>query len=217
MANLSSQFTVLILLLLFNIGLAFPGYSNPEAIRDAARESDALTNLPIKFGNIEISEFQFWIYQSVDQNLVFNSPWDETPGDDIKRDREGIPSYVDSCLVRTLEVIETTMTQEKISLLFEHLQKQGATTQLIILVNGIDQDSLQSKLRWLDRDVYFWHWTPRDGQKPVISLSDFSQAKAESKWVWEVIATPLRCIQPNRNELIRYLEYASALLEPQEY
>lgn len=186
-------------------------YANQNTAERNQQASDFLAKLPIKVGNIAITEIQFWIYDSDEQNiLIFNSPWDEQPGDDVKRDHQGLSPYIHSCAISTLESLETTLKRQDTHTLFKQLTQNGATSQVIVIINGIEFDSQRSQLRERDRDAYFWHWSHHPDKKPVISLSNYKDPT--SHWYWEVIATPNACIEPDRREMLRYLQYARDLL-----
>lgn len=159
---------------------------------------------PLPPTELRIKEAQFWVYERIDGNLSFNTPWDEEEGDGILRDENLAPSYARDCLRIAQEtyanLAKLTDFQERI----KPILAQGATSDLIFLVVSTDSENDRTALRKLDRDAYFWHWTDT-AKKPVLSMNQYEKGS----WVWEVIATPKSCIQPVIRDLGRYLDWTS--------
>ena len=153
---------------------------------------------------LQIKDRQFWVYTKVDRQLTFNTPWDETEGDAIVRDETQVPSYAEICLRRSQNAFEKIGESTAFKDKMESLLKEGATRDITFLVVTVDNNGERSNLRRLDRDAYFWHWND-PAKKPVLGMNLYSKGT----WVWEVIASPNQCIQPDTKEMLRYLDYAA--------
>jgi hypothetical protein len=152
-------------------------------------------------------EDQFWVYR-LDQNFVlFNTPWDKVPGHGIIRSPQNMPGYAKNCLEEARQSFSVLQNEDAMKERFGAAIGSGATSQLIYMVNVVPQDGRRNDLRRQDRDAYFWHWT-REDTRPSLAMSRFQQGS----WVWEVIASPGECLQPDAREIQRYLDYVIARL-----
>jgi hypothetical protein len=182
-------------------------------------EYKAQFEVEIAYPQIAIKEIQFWVHQSTQGTLTFNTPWDEVEGDGIKRDREGIADYATACADNAKAQIESILKTQIAQDAFGPLTVKGVPPVLTILVNVVDNDrpSTFVQLRKLDRDAYFWHWhwvnkwfntTTREIEevvaKPSLALTRFDQGE----WIYEVIASPENCRQPKEADIYRYAAYA---------
>ncbi|WP_141735577.1 hypothetical protein [Oligoflexus tunisiensis] len=152
-------------------------------------------------------ENQFWVYRLNREFLSFNSPWDKEAGHGITRLPNNVPDYGRSCLEEARQRFSEVQEQEEVKGRIGELIANGATAQLIFLVNVVPVDGRRNDLRRLDRDAYFWHWN-RESERPSLAMSRFK----EGSWVWEVIASPGECLQPDETEIQRYLNYVAARL-----
>jgi hypothetical protein len=152
-------------------------------------------------------EDQFWVYRLNREFLSFNSPWDKVTGNGIVRSPKDMPDFAKDCLDEARQNFSIIQNQASVKERFGALIGGGATAQLIFLVNVVPVDGRRSDLRRLDRDAYFWHWM-REDQRPSLSMSRFQQGS----WVWEVIASPSECLQPDPKEIQRYLDYVAMRL-----
>lgn len=152
-------------------------------------------------------ENQFWIYRLNRDLLLFNNPWDKVAGNSIIRSSKNVPDYAKDCLDQAKQNFSVVQNEPSMKERFGALLGGGATAQLIFMVNVVPVDGRRNDLRRLDRDAYFWHWT-REDQRPSLTMSRFQQGS----WVWEVIASPGECVQPDTKEIQRYLDYVATRL-----
>jgi hypothetical protein len=152
-------------------------------------------------------EIQFWVYRLNRDILSFNNPWDKEPGNGIVRVPNDVPDYGRSCLDEARQRFSEVQAQEDVKNRIGELIANGSTAQLIFLVNVVPVDGRRNDLRRLDRDAYFWHWN-RESERPSLAMSRFK----EGSWVWEVIASPSECLQPDEMEIQRYLDYVATRL-----
>ncbi|HET9236072.1 MAG TPA: hypothetical protein VFO10_02405 [Oligoflexus sp.] len=152
-------------------------------------------------------EDQFWVYRLNREMLSFNSPWDKVAGNGIVRSSKDMPDFAKDCLDEARQNFSIIQNQASVKERFGALIGGGTTAQLIFLVNVVPVDGRRSDLRRLDRDAYFWHWM-REDQRPSLTMSRFQQGS----WVWEVIASPGECLQPDPKEIQRYLDYVAMRL-----
>lgn len=152
-------------------------------------------------------EDQFWVYRLNREFLSFNSPWDKQAGHGIIRSPKDMPDFAKSCLDEAKQNFSLIQNEPTMKERFGTLIGNGATAQLIFMVNVVPVDGRRNDLRRLDRDAYFWHWT-REDTRPSLAMSRFQQGS----WVWEVIASPGECLQPETKEIQRYLDYVAMRL-----
>jgi hypothetical protein len=152
-------------------------------------------------------EDQFWVYRQNGGLLSFNSPWDKVAGHGIVRSSKNMPDFAKACLDEAKQNFSVIQNQASVKERLGALIGGGATAQLIFLVNVVPKDGRRSDLRRLDRDAYFWHWM-REDQRPSLAMSRFQQGS----WVWEVIASPGECLQPDPKDIQRYLDYVAMRL-----
>lgn len=152
-------------------------------------------------------ENQFWVYRQNRELLSFNSPWDKVAGNGIIRSSKDMPAFAKDCLDQAKQNFSVIQDQASVKKRFGALIGGGTTAQLIFLVNVVPVDGRRSDLRRLDRDAYFWHWM-REDERPSLAMSRFQQGS----WVWEVIASPGECLQPDPKEIQRYLDYVAMRL-----
>lgn len=145
--------------------------------------------------------FQFWVYREDSNGLQFNTPWDKTEGDEIKRSVEGIPDYALTCLKKSQKALAEAEASG--ALKWNTLASKGATDKLVYLVNVVSRSSRITALRNLDRDAYFWHWTSETA-RPYLAMSNFKKGS----FVFEVVASPQGCVLPSIKEAQRYVDYA---------
>lgn len=148
---------------------------------------------------------QYWVYREDSNGLQFNTPWDKTDGDDIKRSAEGIPDFAVECLKKSQKALAEAEASG--SLKWNDLASKGATDKLVYLVNVVSKSNRIAALRNLDRDAYFWHWTS-ESARPYLAMSNFKRGT----FVWEVVASPQGCVLPSIKEAQRYVEYADQRL-----
>lgn len=153
---------------------------------------------------LAVKETQFWVYTKKDNQLNFNTPWDSTEGDAIERDGQKLPDYATSCLEAAQKKYDTLAGKQSFKDKMLPLLALGATPQLTFLTIVVDNKNERDNLRKLDRDAYFWHWND-PAKKPVLTMNIYEKGS----WVWEVIASPGSCVQPDEKELLRYLDYAA--------
>lgn len=153
---------------------------------------------------LSVKETQFWVYTKKDNQLSFNTPWDTAEGDGIERDAEKLPDYAKSCLESAVKSYQTLSLKQSFKDKMIPLLALGATPQLTFLTIVVDNKNERDNLRKLDRDAYFWHWND-PSKKPVLTMNVYEKGT----WVWEVIASPGSCVQPDEKELLRYLDYAA--------
>ncbi|RYZ64168.1 MAG: hypothetical protein EOP09_16390 [Proteobacteria bacterium] len=153
---------------------------------------------------LRIKESQFWIHKKVDGALVFNTPWDEEEGDGIIRDETAVPAYAKRCLESAKARYNALAENEDFKTLMKPLLDAYVSPDLTFLVTVTDSIDDRSALRRLDRDAYFWYWTDA-AKRPVVSLNQYQKGS----WMWEVIATPSSCTQPNIPELRRFLDWST--------
>ncbi len=79
--------------------------------------------------------------------------------------------------------------------------------RVMLVINVLPQQSLYRQLASLDREPYFWHWN-EDGRVPSVALSNYRRGS----FVWEVVASPERCMQPPSQTVLDYLNYAARRL-----
>ncbi len=149
-------------------------------------------------------EDQFWVYRLNRDYLSFNTPWDKETGHGIVRSPGNIANFAKDCLDQAKQSFSLVHNEPSMKERFGALIGNGATVQLIFLVNVVPLDGRRNDLRRLDRDAYFWHWT-REDARPSLAMSRFQQGS----WVWEVIASPSECLQPDIKEILRYLDYVA--------
>lgn len=152
-------------------------------------------------------EDQFWVYRLNREFLSFNTPWDKEAGNGIIRSPGQVADYAKDCLDQAKQNFSVVQNEPSMKERFGALIGGGTTAQLIFLVNVVPVDGRRNDLRRLDRDAYFWHWT-REDTRPSLSMSRFQQGS----WVWEVIAGPGECLQPDIKEIRRYLDYVAMRL-----
>lgn len=145
---------------------------------------------------------QYWVYREENNALLFNTPWDKDEGDEIKRNAEGLPDYALECLKQGQK--ELADAEANGSLKWNTLAGSGATNKLVYLVNVVSNSNRMQRLRALDRDAYFWHWTS-ETKRPYLAMSNFKRGT----FVWELVATPQGCLQPSIKEAQRYVDYAA--------
>lgn len=148
---------------------------------------------------------QFWVYREDSNGLQFNTPWDKTEGDEIKRSAEGIPDYAFACLKKSQKALAAAEASG--ALKWTSLASKGATDKLVYLVNVVSRSSRIPSLRDLDRDAYFWHWTS-ETSRPYLAMSNFKKGT----FVFEVVASPQACELPSIKEAQRYVDYADKRL-----
>ncbi|RZA27289.1 MAG: hypothetical protein EOP10_00645 [Proteobacteria bacterium] len=153
---------------------------------------------------LRIKENQFWIHKRVDGALVFNTPWDEEEGDGIIRDENAVPAYAKRCLQSAENLYNALAATSDFKTRMKPLLDARVSPDLTFLVTVTDSVNDRSALRRLDRDAYFWYWTDA-AKRPVVSLNQYQKGG----WVWEVIATPSSCTQPNIPELRRFLDWST--------
>lgn len=156
---------------------------------------------------LKLKEDQFWVYRLNRELLSFNSPWDKVAGNGIVRSSKDMPEFAKDCLDEAKQNFSIIQNEASVKERLGALIGGGTTAQLIFLVNVVPVDGRRSVLRRLDRDAYFWHWM-REDQRPSLSMSRFQQGS----WVWEVIASPGECLQPDPKEIQRYLDYVAMRL-----
>ncbi len=152
-------------------------------------------------------EDQFWVYRLNREYVSFNTPWDKEAGHGIVRSPANIANFAKDCLEQAKQSFSLVHNEPTMKERFGALIGSGATAQLIFLLNVVPLDGRRNDLRRLDRDAYFWHWT-REDARPSLAMSRFQ----EGSWVWEVIASPGECLQPDIKEIRRYLDYVAARL-----
>ena len=183
----------------------FIGKKSGKVKLEAQYDSQVATiEFDIEMPGLLVKEEQFWIYRSEGQKLLFNNPWDEQPGSEVKRDHEGLPDYAETCLAAAKSRYEELKNKPAIKEKIGQLLLAGASPKLTYLVNVLPTEVKLDRLRRLDRDAYFWHW-PQEDKRPSLAMNDFKQGL----WVWELIASPNACLQPNELEFKRYLDYTA--------
>jgi hypothetical protein len=156
---------------------------------------------------LRLKEEQFWVYRLNREFLSFNSPWDKEAGHAIVLTPTNVPDFARNCLEQAKQNFSIMQHEPAMKERLAALIGAGATAQLIFMVNVVPVDGRRNDLRRLDRDAYFWHWT-REDQRPSLSMSIFQKGS----WVWEVIASPGECHQPDTKEIPRYLDYVAMRL-----
>jgi hypothetical protein len=148
---------------------------------------------------------QFWVYREEANGLQFNTPWDKTEGDEIRRSTEDIPDFAVDCLKKSQEALANAEADG--TLKWNSLASKGATNKLLYLVNVINKSQDIRTLYKLDREAYFWHWTSENA-RPYLALSNFKRGA----FVWEAVASPQGCILPSIEEAQRYVNYVDQRL-----
>lgn len=152
---------------------------------------------------LSLQETQYWVYTYEANQLQFNSPWDAVEGDAIKRDTLDLPPHAAPCVALSVSSMEAAFKDPPVAAKLAALSAQGSTKELVLLVNVVPAGTPRNELRKLDRDAYFSHWNGLE-TRPHLALSNYKKGQ----WIWEVIASPEACLQPNKKELLRYLDYA---------
>jgi hypothetical protein len=148
---------------------------------------------------------QFWVYREEANGVQFNTPWDKTEGDEIRRSAEDIPDFALECLKKSQKALADAEANG--SLKWNSLTSKGATDKLLYLVNVVSKSQHIRSLRNLDRDAYFWHWTSENA-RPYLAMSNFKRGT----FVWEVVASPQGCLLPSIKEAQRYVDYVDQRL-----
>jgi len=185
----------------------------PGKIRVKAEFADQIAEAELDFilPMLNLQEEQFWVYRLEKEKLSFNSPWDREAGSAIIRSAENLPSMAIDCLQRAKDRFAELQSQAEVKNRLDAVLVRGATPQLIFMVNVVPVDGRRNDLRRLDRDAYFWHWT-REDLRPSLAMSIFQ----EGAWVWEAIVSPGACVQPDKVEVLRYLDYVITRLPAAE-
>ncbi|HYX31968.1 MAG TPA: hypothetical protein VE954_02555 [Oligoflexus sp.] len=170
-------------------------------------DKSAEAEMNFQFPILTRKEDQFWVYRFKNDILSFNTPWDKEAGNGIIRSGANLPAYVIGCLNQAKERFNTLQSQDDIKARFGQVIASGATAKLIFMVNAVPVDGRRNDLRRMDRDAYFWHWM-REDLRPSLAMSKFQ----EGVWVWEVLASPEACEQPDETEMKRYLDYVASRL-----
>ncbi len=150
---------------------------------------------------------EFWIHRLDHEQLLFNAPWDAESGESIQRDQTGMPPYAISCREEALKASARWFASPEVAALWLLLYEAGAPRDVLVVVNVLPEDLTVDRMKRIDRDAYFWLW-PRRDMRPTLSLTNFRQGT----WVWEVLAAPSSCVQPDPKEATRYLTYAGQRL-----
>jgi hypothetical protein len=181
----------------------------PGKVMVKAEFADHMAEAELEFilAMLTFKEEQFGVYRIDKEKISFNSPWDKEPGHAIARSAENLPPMATDCLQRAKDRFAELQNQAEVKNRLEAALANGATSQLIFLMNVVMVDGRRNELRRLDRDAYFWHWT-REDLRPSLAVSKFQ----EGAWVWEVIVSPTACVQPDAKEMMRYLDYATSRL-----
>lgn len=147
-------------------------------------------------------EIQYWIYTLENAQISFRFPWENEGNSDAVFEDSGVPEYGRACRQKTSELFQDTFLRSDLVERFERLHAKGVTSRFTLIVNVIPSPKFLPNLRRWDRDAYFWHWNGRFF-RPALSMSNFRQGT----WVWEAIAYPGSCLQPQAAEVIRFLDY----------
>lgn len=164
----------------------------------------------VKERPLKVSATQFWTFEAEDDQLVFNSPWDDKPGSDVVLDANDakVPTHAKECAKKALESLDEAFSDAAIVTRLERLKELNATKKVVVLVNAIPDEQYKPLLNDLDRDAYFWHANSMR-ERPSLAMSRFTAGQ----WVWEVIAFPKDgCMMPSSDEMVRYLDYATTRL-----
>ena len=153
---------------------------------------------------------KFWIYEVDErQDLVFNLPWDEQPGDasiNVASDPR-VPEFARICLMTSEQALRERLSNPANAAVWVQLEQAGATQRITIIINVLPRQNLYRQLARLDREPYFWHWN-EDSRVPSLALSNYRRGS----FVWEAVATPETCSQPPSQNLSEYLNYAARRL-----
>lgn len=147
-------------------------------------------------------EVQYWTYALEDGRISFRFPWEHDGNGDAVFDESRVPEYGRTCSQKARERFHDTFQRSDLLEQFERLHAKGVTSRFTLIVNVIPSRNFLNQLRRWDRDAYFWHWNGRY-YRPALSMSQFRQGT----WVWEVIAYPGTCLQPQETEIRRFLDY----------
>lgn len=188
-------------------GSIFSGRPGSAQIEAAFAGKTAKVQLQFKYPPTQFKGAQFWVYRQEGGRLLFNTPWDSLAADSIHYTFQDVPSYALDCLQSAKQGYADFQVDEPLAAKLDRIMTFGKTHALTFLVNVVPVEGWRDKLRELDRDAYFWLWRQFD-KRPSLTFSNFQQGT----WVWEVIASPQACLQPDRKEMVRYLDYAAAQL-----